>query len=141
MATITVPAILGNIPVVTQFIEDNLEQAGCPMKEMMQIEMATDEIFSNISYYAYPKNEPGEATVHVDVDVSSSTVDVTFEDAGIAFNPLDIREPDVSLSVEERSPGGLGIFLVRKVMDALTYERVGNKNVLQIRKKWQPEES
>ncbi len=136
MAQITVTAILDNLPVVTQFIEEQLEMAGCSMKTMMQIDTAADEIYSNISYYAYPKESPGEAVVSVDADAESKEAVLTFEDTGIAFDPLSVGQPDTSLPAEDRVAGGLGIFLVRKLMDEVTYKRVDQKNILKLRKKW-----
>jgi anti-sigma regulatory factor (Ser/Thr protein kinase) len=136
MANIKVTAILENLPVVTQFIEEQLEPFGCPMKAMMQIDTAADEIYSNISYYAYPKGEAGEVSISVDMGDSGKETVITFEDNGIMFNPLEKGEPDTSLSAEERATGGLGIFLVRKLMDDVTYERIGDRNILKLRKKW-----
>lgn len=136
MAQITVTAILGNLPVVTQFIEEQLEMADCPMKAMMQIDTAADEIYSNISYYAYPKDAPGEAVISVDVDLAVPEAVITFEDTGVAFDPLSAGQPDTSLPAEDRVAGGLGIFLVRKLMDDVTYKREDQKNILQLRKKW-----
>lgn len=136
MAQITVTAILGNLPVVTQFIEEQLELSGCPMKTMMQIDTAADEIYSNISYYAYPKDEPGEAVISVETDAAGSEAIITFEDTGVAFNPLSVSQPDTSLPAEARVAGGLGIFLVRKLMDDVTYTREDQKNILKLRKKW-----
>ena len=136
MANIKVTAILENLPVVTQFIEEQLEPFGCPMKAMMQIDTAADEIYSNISYYAYPEGEAGDVVISVDVSDSGNETVIMFEDNGIAFNPLEKGEPDTSLSAEERATGGLGIFLVRKLMDDVTYERVNDRNILKLRKKW-----
>ncbi len=136
MAKITVTAILGNLPVVTQFIEEQLEMADCPMKTMMQIDTAADEIYSNISYYAYPKDEPGEADISVDIEGSGTEAVITFEDSGVAFNPLNAGTPDTTLPAEDRVAGGLGIFLVRKLMDEVVYERAANRNILRLRKKW-----
>jgi anti-sigma regulatory factor (Ser/Thr protein kinase) len=137
MATIKVTAILGNLPVVTQFIEEQLESADCPMKAMMQIDTASDEIYSNISYYAYPKETPGDAIISVEIGKNGNEALITFEDMGMAFNPLvDAGEPDTSLPAEERAAGGLGIFLVRKLMDEVTYKRENGKNILQLRKTW-----
>ena len=134
MKTLTLKAVLDRIPEVIAFIEEQLEAVGCPMKAQMQIDMAVDELFSNIAHYAYGKGT-GDATVIFDYDPETRTISVTFEDAGVAYDPLKKDDPDVSLPVSEREVGGLGIFLVKKTMDAMEYERRDQRNRLTIRKK------
>ena len=134
MKTLTLKAELDRIGEVTAFIEEQLEAVDCPMKAQMQIDMAVDELFSNIAHYAYGEGT-GEAAVSFDFDAQTRMVSVTFEDTGVPYDPLKKDDPDVSLSVEEREVGGLGIFLVKKTMDAMEYERRGDRNVLVIRKK------
>ncbi len=93
--------------------------------------VAVDEIFSNIARYAY-NPETGGATVRVAV---GEDVTIEFEDSGVAYDPLAADDPDVTLSAEEREIGGLGLFMVKKMMDAVKYRRDGNKNILTIKKK------
>ena len=62
---------------------------------------------------------------------------MTFEDWGVPYNPLEKPDPDITLSAEERNVGGLGIFIVKKTMDSMTYKREYKKNILRIEKKWQ----
>ena len=83
------------------------------------------------AYYAYAPST-GEATVRV--EKIDGGVTLTFIDSGVAYNPLEQKEPDVTLSAEERQVGGLGIFLVKKTMDDMTYRREDGKNILTIRK-------
>ena len=134
MKILTLKAVLDNIPKVTAFIEEQLEAADCPMKAQMQIDMAVDELFSNIAHYAYG-DATGDAAVSFEFDPQTRMVSVTFEDSGVPYDPLKKTDPDVSLSAEEREVGGLGIFLVKKTMDAMEYKRQNDRNVLTIRKK------
>ena len=134
MKEMNLEAKLENIPVVTGFIEEQLEALDCPMKTMMQMDVAIDEVFTNIASYAYGAQQ-GDATVRFDFDEENRVASVTFIDSGMPFNPLESAEPDVTLSVEERPVGGLGIFLVKKTMDEVIYVYENGQNVLTIRKK------
>ena len=133
MKELTVDAAIDNIPVVTGFVEEQLEQVGCPMKAQMQIDIAIDEIFSNIAQYAYtPKT--GKATVRVEVTENPMAVVITFIDNGIPYDPLAKADPNVSLPADERQIGGLGIFMVKKSMDEINYEYKNGQNILTIKK-------
>ena len=133
MSEITLEAVPENIPEVTAFVDGELEARECGMKAQMQIDVAIDEIFSNIAYYAYAP-EKGKATVRFDYDEATRTAEITFIDTGMAFNPLERPEPDVQASLEARQVGGLGIFLVRKTMDAVRYRRENGQNILTLSK-------
>ncbi len=133
MKEITVKAETGNIPQVIAFIEEQLEAVACPLRAQMQIDVAVDEMFSNIARYAYaPK--AGNATVRVSGDEADKAVSITFIDSGAPFHPLERSAPDTHVPLERRSIGGLGIHLVRKTMDGMEYEHKGGKNILTIRK-------
>lgn len=133
MNEITLAATVGNIEVVTDFINEQLEAADCPMKTQIQIDIAADEIFGNIAHYAYTPGM-GDATVRIEIEENPQSAVITFIDSGVPYNPLTQTEPDVTLSAEEREIGGLGIFMVKKTMDDLTYEYKNGMNILKIRK-------
>ena len=133
MKEMTIPATVGNIEKVTAFVDEQLEQIDCPPKAQMQIDIAIDELFGNIAQYAY-NPDTGPATVRVEVTQEPISVVITFIDHGIPYDPLKTAEPDISLSAEERAIGGLGIFLVKKTMDEITYEYKNGQNILRIRK-------
>ena len=126
-------ATLENVPLVTEFVDEQLETWGCSPKVQMQIDIAIDEIFSNIANYAY-NPETGPATVRVSVNGEPLTVTITFIDQGVPYDPLAKADPDVTLSAEERDVGGLGIYIVKKNMNEITYEYKDGKNILRIRK-------
>ena len=134
MKELTVDADVKKIPAVTDFINGILEEAGCPIKVQMQIAVVIDELFANIAMYAYDGGK-GEAIVGVDVSGEPQVVSITFKDRGKPFDPLAKEDPDVTLSVEERPIGGLGIFMVKKMMDEVIYKYEEGVNVLTVRKK------
>ncbi len=126
-------AKLENVGRVVEFAEEEMKKVGCPMKTMMMVETALDEVFSNISMYAYPRTT-GNARIRLFLDKEKKYLTVLFEDEGIPYDPTKKTDPDISLNAEERPIGGLGIFIVKKVMDSVSYERKGGKNYLTLRK-------
>ena len=134
MKELTLAATIENIEKVTDFVNAQLEEIDCPMKAQMQIDIAIDELFGNIAHYAY-NPETGPATVRVEVTEEPISVIMTFIDHGVPYDPLKQEDPDISLSAEERSIGGLGVFMVKKTMDEISYEYRDGKNILRIRKK------
>ncbi len=133
MNEMTVEAIIDNIPAVTAFVDEKLEALNCPMRAETQIDVAIDELFSNIAKYAYHP-ETGPATVRVEVENDPLAVIITFIDNGVPYDPLSHSDPDTTLSAEDRSIGGLGIYLVKKTMDDITYEYRNGQNILRIKK-------
>ena len=119
MKDITVEAKVENIDVVTNFVNDILEENCCPMKIQMQIDVVIDEIFGNISYYAYG-DDGGKASVQAGIE--KGMIVLVFIDQGIPYNPLENKDPDITLNLEEREIGGLGIYMVKKIMDEVSYE-------------------
>lgn len=122
-----------DITQVTEFIEAELEKVNCPMKTTIQINIAVDELYSNIVRHGYP-NKKGPVTVKFIFHDNPRTVFIRFEDEGIPYNPLTKDDPDITLSAEERSIGGLGIFVVKKTMDDMKYKYENGKNILTIKK-------
>ena len=133
MKELTIAATVENIEVVTDFVNQQLEELACPMKAQMQINIAIDELFSNIAHYSY-NPEIGQATVRVEVMENPLAVSITFIDNGVPYDPLSKEDPDLTLSSEERQIGGLGIYMVKKSMDEITYEYKDGQNILSIKK-------
>lgn len=133
MKELTIAATVENIEVVTDFVNQQLEELACPMKAQMQINIAIDELFSNIAHYSY-NPEIGQATVRVEVIENPLAVSITFIDNGVPYDPLSKEDPDLTLSAEERQIGGLGIYMVKKSMDEITYEYKDGQNILSIKK-------
>ena len=124
---------LTDITAVTEFIETELEKVNCSMKTIIQVNVAIDEICSNIINHGYP-DEKGPLTVSLVIREEESQLFVRFVDEGIPYNPLTKDDPDITLSAEERSIGGLGIYMVKKTMDDIRYKYENNCNILTIRK-------
>ena len=133
MKELTITAAIENIPTVTDFVTQQLEDLDCSAKTLAQITVAIDELFSNIARYAY-NPEVGAATVRVEVVEKPLAVTVTFIDGGRPYDPLAKEDPDVTLSAEERGIGGLGIYMVKKSMDGIAYEYKDGQNILKITK-------
>ena len=136
MKELTIAAKVENIEAVTDFVNEQLEALDCPMKAQMQIDIAIDELFGNIAHYAY-NPEIGKATVRVEVIEDPLAVTITFIDNGVPYDPLAKADPDTTLSAEEREIGGLGIYMVKKSMDDITYEYKDGQNILAIKKNLQ----
>ena len=135
MKKLTVDAITENIPIVTDFVNEQLTETGCSVKVQMQIDIAIDELFGNISQYAY-RTETGTATVRVELTEKPLAAVITFIDNGEPYDPLKNDDPDTALSAEEREIGGLGIYMVKKSMDGISYEYTNGQNILSIMKRF-----
>lgn len=135
MKELTIDATIENIATVTAFIDEQLEHRDCPMKTKRQVHIAIDELFGNIAYYAYHP-EKGIVTVRAEVTDNPLEVVITFIDNGTPYDPLAKADPDITLSVEERDVGGLGIYMVKKTMDDISYEYRNGQNILRIKKKF-----
>ncbi len=133
MKELTISATVENIETVTAFVNEQLEALDCPLKAQIQIDIAIDELFGNIAHYAYHP-DVGSATVRVEVTEEPLAVIVTFIDGGVPYDPLAAADPDVTLSAQDRQLGGLGIYMVKKSMDEITYEYKDGRNILTIKK-------
>ncbi len=138
MKELSLDAVVENIDIVTDFVNEQLEQYDCPIKAQMQIDIAIDELFGNIAHYAY-NPEVGQATVRVEVLEDPLSVVITFIDNGIPYDPLSTEDPNITLSAEERQIGGLGIYMVKKSMDEIAYEYKDGQNILRIKKQFKGE--
>ena len=137
MKTMVLTAEVGRLDDVIDFINAELESCDVPMKTLMQLSIAVEELFVNIAQYAYHP-EVGEAIVEAGVEGEPPCAVVRFRDRGKPYNPLQQEDPDVTLGVEEREIGGLGVYMVKKSMDAVEYAYEDGQNILTIRKRLQP---
>ena len=124
------------LDTVQDFIHETLEKAGidADIKALTQLDVAVEEVFVNIANYAYAPNT-GDAIIEAKVS-DGSVLTVSFIDSGKAFDPLAAEDPDITLSADERGIGGLGIFLTKKFMDKVEYQRKDDKNILTLTKKF-----
>lgn len=135
MNKLKIEAKVENLPEVLAFTDALLEAAGCPMRPQTQIDVAVEEIFVNIARYAYP-GETGEAVITIEILSDPAAVKITFADGGIPYDPLAKEDPDITLSAEERPIGGLGIYMVKKTMDEVSYKYKDGQNAFTMIKKF-----
>ena len=130
---LTLPNDIETIPQLNEFIDTVAEEIGLDMSLTMSLNLAIEEAVVNVMEYAYLEGEQG----NVDIEVSADDRWLTFiiSDNGIPFDPTTQKDADTTLSAEERPIGGLGIFLVRQLMDSINYQRKDGKNILTLSKK------
>lgn len=119
---------------VLLLVEEELNKVDASKKIIMQIKICVEEIFVNIAHYAYGDGK-GDALIGISYDEKERAMTFSFEDSGIPYNPLKKKDPDITLTAEERGIGGLGIFICKKTMDDIQYQYVNGKNVLKMTKK------
>ncbi|MBQ7561031.1 MAG: ATP-binding protein [Synergistaceae bacterium] len=129
MKELEIAADINNLDEVLAFIDADLEENDCPPKTQMQLDVAIEELFVNIAHYS------GSERAIIQTEINSEIASITFIDSGVYYDPLAKPDPDVTLSAEERQIGGLGIYLVKKSMDSMNYERRDDKNILTITKR------
>ncbi len=115
---------------VISYIEERCRALGCGEKALSRISVSSSEILANIDSYAYENG--GE--VEITISRSGRRLTITFKDSGAPFDPLSVKPPDVTAPLSEREPGGLGIFIVRKLMSSVRYEYADGQNVLTVEK-------
>ncbi len=133
MNELTLEAKVDNLNLVMAFVDAYLESLDCPVRTQMQIDVAVEEVFVNVASYAYTP-DTGEVNIRIETEQDPRAVAITFEDRGIPYDPLAKKDPDITLSAEERQIGGLGIYMVKKSMDDMQYRYEDGKNILTIRK-------
>ncbi|MBR3570776.1 MAG: ATP-binding protein [Oscillibacter sp.] len=132
MPKLKIAADVENMGRVIAFVDGQLDAHGCSPKARAQLEVAVDELFANVARYAYGARA-GEAVV--EAEFPDGFAEITFRDWGTPYNPLERPDPDVTLSAEERKIGGLGVYIVKKTMDAVSYRYEDGQNILTIRRK------
>lgn len=127
MKILVFPAKLEHLPAMLECIRGAAREQGFDEKKLNQLRLAAEEVLVNVINYAYPgKNGDIEITLKPQ---GKAGLTVTVTDKGIPFDPLSVPEPDINSPLEKRKIGGLGIFLVRKLMDEAKYTRAGDRNI------------
>ena len=124
---------LKEIPRLAEFVKVLASDVKMAPTLALNLNLALEEVVSNVMLYAYPPGSSG--LVEVEAIVRDGNMDFIVTDAGIPFDPTSVGRPDLTLGVNERPVGGLGIYLVRTIMDQVSYARVDGKNVLSMTKK------
>ena len=146
--SITLPNDVQTVPQLAEFVDQVCEEAGFDMATIMKLNLAIEEAVVNVMNYAYPAGTAGNVTIEAVLQPASAASasgvsgpggfpagvvgSLTFiiSDSGVAFDPTVKPEVDTTLSAEERNIGGLGIHLIRQIMDSVSYERTDNRNIL-----------
>jgi serine/threonine-protein kinase RsbW len=129
MKQLELKADLNNFEALMEFINSQLVNSGIDDYDKNKIMTACDEIIINIIKYAYPNHD---GKLEIIFDINSQRIVIVFIDSGKKFNPLEKPDTDISLSLEERKTGGLGILMVKSLMDNVNYEYKDDKNRLTI---------
>jgi serine/threonine-protein kinase RsbW len=127
-----VPGDAAQLPVLARFLQEFWSAASLPPAQSMNFELALEETFTNVVMHGSP---PGPVP-HVEVSLvfAAGRVTLTIEDNGAEFDPLTLPQPDIQAKIGDRRVGGLGVFLVRQMMDAVSYQRIGLRNQLRMSK-------
>ncbi|MBR4813420.1 MAG: SpoIIE family protein phosphatase [Lachnospiraceae bacterium] len=131
--TLTVEAVADNFPKVVGMIEEGLNAVDCSPADQMKIQLAVEEIYANVTNYAYAP-QTGNVTVTFETEEDPKAAVITFADSGVPYNPLLKADPDISPEVRRRTKGGLGIFMVKKNVDDISYEYRDGQNILRMKK-------
>ena len=128
-------ALKNNIEEINRlhsFIEEVGEAFELPMKVVLNLNLVLEEAVTNVIMYAYPKEE--HEYIHLTAKEQEGKLIFILTDSGKAFDPTQAPDADITLSADDRQIGGLGIFLIRKIMNEVKYERIDGKNVLTLEK-------
>lgn len=126
-------ANIDQLEAMLSFILDDLDTVEVAVKTKHQIRLVCEEALINIINYAYEGRE-GNVSIAHELTPETGSFQILIEDEGVAFNPLEREDPDLDLAIEEREIGGLGIYMIKTIMDQVRYERVAGKNKLWLMK-------
>ena len=124
---------IAEISRLAGFIDEVAEKVSLPMDMVFSLNLVLEEAVTNVIMYAYPKEE--HEFIYLSADIQDGSLVFVLTDSGKEFDPTLMPDADISLSAEDRQIGGLGIFLIRQIMNEVKYERIDNKNVLTLEKK------
>ena len=128
MSTLELPAKIEHMETMIHFVSDRAKSLGFSAKRIKEIELAAEEALVNIINYAY-QNMEGTIRITWLEDTPVHYV-VRIEDEGVAFDVLSLEDPDITSSLMDREVGGLGVYLIRKLMDDVSYCRKDGRNIL-----------
>lgn len=123
---------LEQLTCLYEFLDLHTSAYGLEEQLTMQIKLALEEVVTNVILYAYPNKK--DQDIRIDMNYGNKQLTIVITDKGTPFNPLEMKEPDITLPPEERPIGGLGIYLVKQLMTEVTYSRSSGKNILTMTK-------
>ena len=127
MKTLTLPATAGSIPPLSEFVREGAVAAGIATDELGKLDLILEEVLMNVARYAYTE---GSGEVEVRYMAEKGRLRVEIIDSGIVFNPLEADSPDLSRGLVDRPIGGLGVFLIKNMVETVHYRRENDQNVL-----------
>ena len=130
--TLTISNKISEITRLNAFVKSSVQAIGIEATLANKIKLAVEEAVTNIIDYAYPDGVEGTVTIAIEADANAVRFVIT--DTGAEFDPTSVSNADTTLGIDDRPIGGLGIFLVRNLMDSINYERIDGKNVLRLEK-------
>ncbi|GAC1362801.1 MAG: anti-sigma factor antagonist [Herpetosiphon sp.] len=133
-----VPAKLDSLLTINSFVVDAAHRAGLDEHAVWEVQLAVDEAATNVIQHAYPAL-PSPGRMWVEVDQRDDTLRVTLRDQGSPFDPVAVPEPDLNSPLEQRKTGGLGLFLMRRLMDDVVFYRENGQNMLVMEKRLPPQ--
>lgn len=126
--TLNLTNAIDRVPELAEWVEQVAEDAGLAADKVFQLNLALEEAVVNVINYAYPGQD--QMPIEIGADILEDRVRFVIVDAGVPFDPTQQKDPDLTLSAEERPIGGLGIMLVRQFMQEISYEYKDGKNRL-----------
>ena len=129
-ATLTLNNNINELDRLEPFLEDFFQQNGLAMESLSKIDLALEEALANVIMYAYPEGTEGDVTLSMRVENNAICMEIS--DGGVPFNPLQQQEADLDVPLEKRKIGGLGIHLIKEIMDSVAYEYREGKNLLKL---------
>jgi serine/threonine-protein kinase RsbW len=129
LTSLRMPAKLENLDRFIASVSDCAKAQGFKQEEIRMIELAAEEALVNIFHYAYPER-PGDVEMICKADEGRFTIEMI--DSGIPFDITAMPDPDVTAGIQERDPGGLGIFFIKRVTDEVRYRRESGRNILSL---------
>jgi serine/threonine-protein kinase RsbW len=123
------PATLENLERLIESVSDCAREQGFDQKRILGIQLATEEALVNISNYSYPE-KAGEVEINCKLEKDRFVIEIT--DSGVPFDMTSLPDPDITADIDDRKVGGLGVFLMKKVMERITYRREENRNILRL---------
>ena len=128
----TIGSDIEKIPLVSARLEDAMGAYGFSPEEILDTQLAVEEVITNIIIHGYKKTG---CEIHLSCRFTGDRIEINVADSAPQFNPLSIPEPELDRDIDERRIGGLGIYLVRQVMDTVSYRYENGRNILTLEKR------
>jgi len=123
---------VGELEKVAQFIDEICEELGLGMELQMNLNLVMEEMISNVIFYAYPPGKPED--IELTAECNGKQLTFVLSDNGVEFDPTAKEDANTDINPAEREIGGMGIFIVKNIMNQVTYQRLEGKNLLTMKK-------